>query len=69
MIVVTDSVFRYYMRRHRISGGVISEALPGRASERRILVPKSRRDVYDKLAPAIRKLADDPRWRAIQGRY
>ncbi|MTW04184.1 transporter substrate-binding domain-containing protein [Duganella ginsengisoli] len=69
MIVVTDSVFRYYMRTHRFTGGVISEALPGTASDRRILVPKSQRGLYDKLAPAIRKLAEDPRWKMIQSRY
>jgi polar amino acid transport system substrate-binding protein len=69
MIVVTDSVFRYYMRAHRVTGGVISEALPGKPSERRILVPKSRRDLFDKLAPAIRRLGEDPRWKVIQSRY
>lgn len=69
MVVVTDSVFRYYMRVHRVRGGVISEALPGKATDRRFLVPKSMRGVYEQLAPAIRKLGEDPRWKVIQSRY
>lgn len=69
MVVVTDSVFRYYMRVHRVQGGVISEALPGKPTDRRFLVPKSLRGVYEQLAPAIRKLGEDPRWKVIQSRY
>jgi polar amino acid transport system substrate-binding protein len=69
MAVVTDSVFRYYMRTHRVRGGVLSEALPGKRTDRRFLVPKSRRDLYDKLAPVIRRLGEDPGWKVIQSRY
>jgi polar amino acid transport system substrate-binding protein len=69
MAVVTDSVYRYYLRTHHATGGVIGEALQGRATERRFLLPKSKRELYDKLAPAIHKLRDDPHWRSIQDRY
>lgn len=69
MAVVTDSVYRYYMRTHHATVGVMAEALPGKPTERRFLLPKSKRELYDKLAPAIHKLRDDPRWRRIQAQY
>jgi polar amino acid transport system substrate-binding protein len=69
MAVVTGSVFRYYLRTHPKAGGAASETLPGKPTERRFLVPASRRDLYDKLAPAIHQLHDDPAWQRIQAQY
>ncbi len=69
MVVVSESVYRYYMRTHRATGGLLAEALPGKPVERRLLLPKNRRDLYDKLAPAIHKLRDDPHWQRIQAQY
>ncbi|MES2128838.1 MAG: transporter substrate-binding domain-containing protein [Pseudomonadota bacterium] len=69
VIVVSESVFRYYTRTHRLKVGIISEALPGKPTARRFLVPPSMRAVFDKLAPAIHKLGEDPQWRRIEQRY
>lgn len=69
MIVITESVFRYYMHSHHAVHGVITEALPGAPTERRFLLPKSKRELYDKLEPALHKLHDDPQWQSIQAKY
>jgi polar amino acid transport system substrate-binding protein len=69
VVVVSESVYRFYMRSHHATGGVLAEALPVKPTERRLLLPKSKRELYDKLAPAIHKLRDDPHWQRIQARY
>ena len=59
-VVVAESVLRYYTKTHRMIAGVIIESLPAQQTERRFLVPKSKKNVFDKLAPAIKRLNADP---------
>jgi polar amino acid transport system substrate-binding protein len=68
-VIVAESVLRYYTKIHRMSGGLIIETMPGQQTERRFLIPKSKQQVFDKLAPAIRRLNADPNWRRIQSQY
>lgn len=69
MIVVTSSVFRHYVGKHSGVPRMVSEVLPGKPTERRILVPRTKRTLYEKLAPAIRALAGDHHWKSILSRY
>ena len=68
-VIVAESVLRYYTKTHRMSAGIVIESLPGQQTERRFLVPKAKQQVFDKLAPLIRKLNADPNWRRIQSAY
>ncbi len=68
-VVVTASVLRHYLKSHQMALKLQVSPLPGQQTERRFLVPHGRRDLYDKLAPVIRQLKDDPEWQAIRARY
>lgn len=68
-VIVSESILRYYAKSHKINAGIIIETLPGQQIERRFLVPKSKQSVFEKLAPAIKKVNADPAWRRIQSQY
>jgi polar amino acid transport system substrate-binding protein len=68
-VIVSASILRYYTKRHGISTGFIIDTLPGPQTERRFLIPKSKQGVFEKLAPAIKKVNADPAWRRIQAQY
>jgi polar amino acid transport system substrate-binding protein len=68
-VAVSESVARYYLRQHASTDRFVLQDLPGRATERRFLVPHGRNDVYDKIAPVIRKVRDDPAWHRIMSKY
>ncbi|MTV41585.1 hypothetical protein [Duganella radicis] len=44
-------------------------ALPARQTERRFLVPHNLAPVYDRIAPVLRKVRDDPEWQRLMLRY
>ena len=66
---VAESVARYYLKTHALTDKFQLTDLPGQQTERRFLVPHSKAAVYDKLAPVIRKLKDDPVWLRSAGTY
>ncbi len=68
-VAVAESVARYYLKRHQAENRFLLFNLPGRQTERRFLVPHDQAGVYERLAPAIRKLKDDPAWQRILGKY
>jgi polar amino acid transport system substrate-binding protein len=68
-VAVSESVARYYMRLHSSTDRFVLLDLPGRATERRFLIPHVRNDVYDKIAPIIRKLREDPAWQRAISKY
>jgi polar amino acid transport system substrate-binding protein len=68
-IVVSQTVINYYIKVHGLQGKFHFGQVPGQLTERRFLVPHAYRHVYDKLAPAIRKLDGDPAWQRIAERY
>lgn len=68
-VVVTESVLRYYLKTRKAELKLHVSALPGQQTERRFLVPQGRRDLYERLAPLVRQLRDDPEWLAIRARY
>ena len=67
--VVAESVARYFLRSQRISKRLHFEPLPGPATERRFLVPRAQAAVFDKLAPLVRQLNNDPAWQRIARGY
>lgn len=68
-VAVAESVARYYLKTHALTDKFQLTDLPGQQTERRFLVPHSKAAVFDKLAPAIRKLKDDPVWQRNAGKY
>jgi polar amino acid transport system substrate-binding protein len=68
-VAVAESVARYYLKTHALTDKFQLTDLPGQQTERRFLVPHTKAAVYDKLAPVIRKLKDDPVWQRSAGKY
>ena len=68
-IVVSKTVINYYIKLRGLQGKFRFGPVPGQLTERRFLIPRTYRHVYDKLAPAIRKLASDPAWQQIAQKY
>ena len=68
-VAVSESAARYFMRLHGLHGGLAFVDLPGRATERRFLVPLGRNDLFDKLAPIVKRMRDDPQWLRMTSKY
>jgi polar amino acid transport system substrate-binding protein len=68
-VIVAESVLRYFIKTHPLAEKLKVSALPGQQTERRFLVPHPYHEVYERLAPVIRKLKDDPVWQSIRARY
>ncbi|WP_371868241.1 substrate-binding periplasmic protein [Pseudoduganella rivuli] len=68
-VAVAESVARYYLKTHALSDQFQLADLPGQQTERRFLIPHSKAAVYDKLAPVIRRLKDDPVWQRSASKY
>ena len=68
-VAVAESVARYYLKTHALAGQFQLAELPGQQTERRFLVPHAKAAVYEKLAPVIRKLKDDPVWQRNASKY
>lgn len=68
-VAMSESVARYYLKSHNAESRFLFFNLPGRQTERRFLVPHGQAEVYERLAPVIRKLKDDPAWQRILGKY
>lgn len=67
--VVTGSVLRYYLKMHALPRPFAMTELPGQKTERRILLPQTQRALFERLAPVVRALADDPEWQRIRAEY
>ena len=68
-VAVSESVARYFMRLHALNGSLALVDLPGHATERRFLVPPGRNDLFDKLAPIVKRMRDDPQWLQMTSKY
>ena len=68
-VVVTESVLRYYVKSHPQAASLAIAPLPGQQTARSFLVPHNQKTVFDRLAPLVRSLKDDPAWLAIVARY
>jgi polar amino acid transport system substrate-binding protein len=68
-VAVSESVARYFVRLHGLDGSLTLVDLPGRATERRFLVPLGRSDWYDKVAPLVKRMRDDPQWLRTAAKY
>lgn len=68
-IIVSQTVIRYYIKANGLQGRFQFGHVPGQLTERRFLIPHAYRHVYEKLAPAIKKLDDDPAWQRIAEKY
>jgi len=68
-VAVSESVARYFVRLHALNGNFMLVDLPGRATERRFLVPLGRPDLFDRVAPIVRRMRDDPAWLRMTAKY
>ncbi|MES2017332.1 MAG: transporter substrate-binding domain-containing protein [Pseudomonadota bacterium] len=68
-IVVSQTVIKYFIRINGLQGRFRFGQVPGQVTERRFLIPHAYRRVYDKLAPAIKRLEGDPVWQHIAEKY
>lgn len=68
-IIVASSMVRYFIRSQKMGDRLHVVALPGAVTERRFLAPQRQRAVFDKVAPLIKKLRDDPAWRSTVAAY
>jgi polar amino acid transport system substrate-binding protein len=67
--VISRSTYDYLTRHYGGSEFYHLSDRPHDVFSRRILVPYSRRDVYDWLEPLMKKLASDPEWKEIVQSY
>ena len=68
-VAVSESAARYFVRLHGLHGSLSFAELPGGATERRFLVPLGRNDLYDKVAPIVKRMRDDPQWQRMTSKY
>jgi polar amino acid transport system substrate-binding protein len=69
-VAAAESVVRYYMKTHAVGADKFQlHGLPSGQTERRFLVPHAKAAVYEKIAPVIRKLKEDPEWQRLVSRY
>jgi len=67
-VAAAESVLRYHIKTHP-EDQFQMYVLPSRQTERRFLVPHSQAAVYEKIAPVVRRLRDDPEWLRLMSRY
>jgi polar amino acid transport system substrate-binding protein len=68
-VVVSELVARYYIRKHKLHNQFRMFSLPALGTERRFLVPHAQRKVYEKLAPVMKRIKDDPEWNRLMANY
>lgn len=68
-VLVSQSMARYFIRTHKLETTLRVYPMPGPNTERRFLVQRRQAAVYERLAPAVRKLRDDPEWRRAEAAY
>ena len=68
-MLVAESMARYFIRTHQLETRLRLYPMPLPPTERRFLVQRRQAAVYDKLAPAIKKLHTDSEWRRAAAAY
>ena len=68
-VIVAESMARYFIRTHQLGATLRLYPMPGPGTERRFLVQRKQAAVYDKLAPALKHLRDDPAWMRAAAAY
>lgn len=68
-VIVAESMARYFMRAHGMTQKLHLATLASAPTERRMLAPRSHAAAFDKIAPVLKKLKDDPAWQRIVATY
>lgn len=68
-VIVSESMARYFIRTRKLEQTLRVFPVPGQPTERRFLVQHRDARVYEYLAPAVRKLRDDPSWQHTLNAY
>lgn len=68
-VIVAESMARYFMRAHGMSARLHVATLASPPTERRMLAPRSHSAAFEKIAPVLGKLKDDPDWQRIVATY
>ncbi|MCU6497932.1 transporter substrate-binding domain-containing protein [Rugamonas sp. A1-17] len=69
-VIAAQSVVRYYMKVRAMEADKFQlHELPSSLTERHFLVPRDKAAVYEKIAPVVRQLKDDPEWQRLVAKY
>ncbi|HEY0062393.1 MAG TPA: transporter substrate-binding domain-containing protein [Telluria sp.] len=68
-VIVSESMARYFARTHKLEHKLRIAPLAGQPTERRFLVQHRNAAVFEQLAPAVRRLHDDPAWQQALHAY
>lgn len=68
-VIVAESMARYFMRAHGMTHKLHLATLASAPTERRMLAPRSHAAAFEKIAPVLKKLKDDPAWQRIVATY
>ncbi|CUI08015.1 substrate-binding periplasmic protein [Massilia antarctica] len=68
-VIVAESMARYFIRAQGMSSRLHLAILASPPTERRMLAPHSHAAAFEKIAPVLRKLKDDPAWQRIVATY
>ncbi|MFB9242491.1 transporter substrate-binding domain-containing protein [Massilia antarctica] len=68
-VIVAESMARYFIRAQGMSSRLHLAILASPPTERRMLVPHSHAAAFEKIAPVLKKLKDDPAWQRIVATY
>ncbi|NHZ35438.1 substrate-binding periplasmic protein [Massilia rubra] len=68
-VVVAESMARYFMRANGMTARLHLVTLASAPTERRMLAPRSQAAAFDKVAPVLKKLKNDPAWQRIVATY
>ncbi len=66
---VVESMARYFIHTKHLRGKFKLAPMPGHATERRFLAPRAQQAVFERLAPVIARLREDPEWRRALAEY
>jgi polar amino acid transport system substrate-binding protein len=67
--IVSRSTLEYLMKAKGWQGKFHLSKKPHDKYQRRILIPHSKKDVYDEISPLISNLSNDPYWKLILKQY
>jgi len=67
--IVSRSTLNFLMKAKSWQGKFYLSKMPHDQYQRRVLIPRHKKVIYDEISPIINKLADDPDWQKILKKY
>ncbi len=69
VIIISRSTLDYYMKHNNEHRSFYISGRPHDVFDRRVLIPKHRKDIYDQIAPIVAKMDSDPLWISMMAGY